>query len=111
MSATALRRPTNPAVKRCSKGSRMQHASARLLASTTQSASHSGAPVRDVIGALRLTTTPDRGSIIGVIKAVLLSSRARKDLKKAPAQVRDKLAVWILAVSEIGLAEVRKVPG
>jgi proteic killer suppression protein len=58
-----------------------------------------------------LTTTPDRGSIIGVIKAVLLSSRARKDLKKAPAQVRDKLAVWILAVSEIGLAEVRKVPG
>lgn len=46
-----------------------------------------------------------------MIKRVALSSRAKKDLKKAPVRVRDKLAVWILSVSEIGLAEVRKNPG
>ena len=46
-----------------------------------------------------------------MITTVILSDRAKKDLKKAPVQVRDKLAVWIVSVSEIGLAEVRKVPG
>jgi proteic killer suppression protein len=46
-----------------------------------------------------------------MVRAVVLSKHAEKDLKKAPAQVRDKLAVWILSVSEIGLAEVRKNPG
>jgi toxin HigB-1 len=46
-----------------------------------------------------------------VVTTVVLTKRAEKDLKKAPVQARDKLAVWILAVAEIGLAEVRKIPG
>lgn len=47
---------------------------------------------------------------MNVIRRVDLSPRVKKDLRKVPAQIRDKLAAWILLVEMTGLAEVRKIP-
>jgi proteic killer suppression protein len=46
-----------------------------------------------------------------VIKTVLLTDRARKDLRVVPKQVLDKFAAWVQSVETSGLEEVRKVPG
>lgn len=42
---------------------------------------------------------------------VVISKSAQRDIKKAPVQVRRKLALWVQSVETIGLEEVRKVPG
>jgi len=45
-----------------------------------------------------------------VIHDVVLSARARKQLRLVPAFIATKLAAWVEAVEE-GLETVRKVPG
>jgi proteic killer suppression protein len=46
-----------------------------------------------------------------VIRVVVLSSGAAKDLRTVPSFIRDKLLGWVGAVELSGLEEVRKVPG
>ncbi len=46
-----------------------------------------------------------------MIYTVLMTRRAQKELRKVPEFIRDKLESWVQAVREIGLEEVRKVPG
>lgn len=46
-----------------------------------------------------------------MIKFVLLTERARKDLRVVPGQVLDKFTTWVQSVEAIGLEEVRKIPG
>jgi len=46
-----------------------------------------------------------------VIKCVVISKQAKKDLRKVPSHIADKLQVWIESVELIGLEEVRKRPG
>jgi proteic killer suppression protein len=45
------------------------------------------------------------------IRAVHLSKRVRKDLRKLPGHIVDKLEMWVDAVERDGLEEVRKAPG
>ncbi|WP_218814012.1 hypothetical protein [Rickettsiella endosymbiont of Dermanyssus gallinae] len=42
---------------------------------------------------------------------VLLSAKAKKDLKKVPLPIAVKLQIWVDAVGHHGLSEVRKIPG
>ena len=42
---------------------------------------------------------------------VALSEKAKKNLKKIPIHIVDKLDVWIASVERDGLQEVRKIPG
>jgi toxin HigB-1 len=46
-----------------------------------------------------------------VIKAVVLTERAKKDLRAVPTQVLDKFEAWVQLVEAIGVEEVRKIPG
>ena len=46
-----------------------------------------------------------------MIRGVQLSSRAKKDIRKAPRHIVDKLDTWIDAVEREGLAETRKIRG
>jgi proteic killer suppression protein len=46
-----------------------------------------------------------------VIKTVLITARAKKDLRVVPRQVLDKFEAWVQSVEAIGLEEVRKIPG
>ncbi len=46
-----------------------------------------------------------------VIHRVDLSPQAKKDLKKVPLYIIDKLDTWIDSVERFGLSEVRKVLG
>lgn len=46
-----------------------------------------------------------------VVQKVVLSRRARKDLRRVPRHVALKLLAWVEAVEEDGLQEVRRVPG
>jgi len=46
-----------------------------------------------------------------MIKLVQISSAARKQLRKVPAHVVDKLLAWVLLVENRGLDEGRRVPG
>lgn len=46
-----------------------------------------------------------------MIRTVLLSVGAAKDLRKVPHFIRDKLLGWVGAVELSGLDEVRKIPG
>ncbi|MEI6805175.1 MAG: type II toxin-antitoxin system mRNA interferase toxin, RelE/StbE family [Myxococcaceae bacterium] len=46
-----------------------------------------------------------------LIYEVVLSTRAKKDLKKVPRHIAVKLQLWVDDVEERGLQEVRKVPG
>jgi toxin HigB-1 len=46
-----------------------------------------------------------------VIHAVVISAQARRDLKKLPMNIVDKLEFWISLVQSTGLEEVRKIPG
>jgi toxin HigB-1 len=46
-----------------------------------------------------------------VIHQVVLTDGAKKQLKKVPAHVSDKLLAWVRAVEKQGLEEVRKQPG
>ncbi len=44
-------------------------------------------------------------------RLIIISSRAQKDLKKVPLQDIRKLSVWVNDVENLGLEEVRKLPG
>lgn len=46
-----------------------------------------------------------------MIKTVLITARAKKDLRVVPCQVLDKFTAWVHSVELIGVEEVRKVPG
>lgn len=46
-----------------------------------------------------------------MIHTVVLTAQARKDLKKVPVNIVDKLEFWIGLVQANGLEEVRKIPG
>jgi proteic killer suppression protein len=46
-----------------------------------------------------------------VINVVVLSSAARKDLKKCPVHIVRKLFAWVGSVQTVGLDETRKTPG
>lgn len=45
-----------------------------------------------------------------VLKIVILSSKAKKELKKLPRYIIEALAIWIDDVEKRGLLEVRKIP-
>lgn len=45
------------------------------------------------------------------IKYVELSRKAIKDLEKVPKFILDKLQTWVEAVEQLGIAEIRKIPG
>lgn len=45
------------------------------------------------------------------IRTVILSQRAKLDLKRVPIYIAKKLASWVDAVSHDGLFEVRKIKG
>lgn len=49
--------------------------------------------------------------MVSAIKFVVLTERAKKDLRAVPTQVLDKFEAWVLSVETIGLEEVRKIPG
>ncbi len=46
-----------------------------------------------------------------MIQAVILTSQAKKDLRKVPLNIRDKLEFWIGLVESTGLEQVRNIPG
>lgn len=46
-----------------------------------------------------------------MVKTVVITNAAMKDLAKVPANVKQKLQLWSAAVEKHGLEEVRKVPG
>jgi len=60
---------------------------------------------------VHLDEYPLTGYILFVIKAVVLTERARKDLRAVPMQVLDKFEAWVQLVEAIGVEEVRKIPG
>jgi len=45
------------------------------------------------------------------IYTVVLSEKAKDDLKKVPAYIATKLASWVDSVSHDGLLKTRKIPG
>lgn len=45
------------------------------------------------------------------IHQVVLSTGAKKDLRRVPAYIASKLQLWVDNVEECGLQEVRKIPG
>lgn len=44
-------------------------------------------------------------------RRVVIADRAKKQLRKAPQQLADKLDLWTHMVEGVGLEEVRKIPG
>jgi toxin HigB-1 len=46
-----------------------------------------------------------------VIRRVVITANAAKDLASVPVQIAKKLRLWIAAVEAFGIEEVRKVPG
>lgn len=46
-----------------------------------------------------------------MINAVVVTDAAKKDLRRVPDHVRDKLFGWARSVVSLGLDEVRKIPG
>ena len=45
------------------------------------------------------------------IRSVILSERAKRDLRKVPTYIVKKLMYWVDSVSHEGLNEVRKISG
>ncbi|STX81423.1 addiction module toxin, RelE/StbE family [Legionella busanensis] len=45
------------------------------------------------------------------LNIVELSKRAQKDLAKIPEHIKTKLLVWIDSVEQLGVYQVRKIPG
>lgn len=46
-----------------------------------------------------------------MIRQVLITRRAEKQLRRLPVHVGKKLLHWVYLATEIGLEEVRKIPG
>ncbi len=42
---------------------------------------------------------------------MVLSERAKRNLRKCPSYIADKLEGWVQSVERKGLEEVRKIPG
>ena len=45
------------------------------------------------------------------IFGVVIGGRAKKQLRRCPSHIIDKLETWVDAVEQRGLEEVRKIPG
>ncbi len=54
---------------------------------------------------------PNQGYDSIVIKRVVIGKPVRKQLKKVPGHVVEKLAGWISTVEEMGVENARKIPG
>lgn len=63
------------------------------------------------LGKQRLTCTAIRRIICVVITLVRSTKRARKSLEKLPKCIIQAYATWERTVSEVGLAEMQKIPG
>ncbi len=48
---------------------------------------------------------------MAVIYKVVVSERAKRDLKRYPIRIADKLEGWVQSVEKKGLEEVRKISG
>ena len=46
-----------------------------------------------------------------MIRQVAVTRRAEKQVRRLPARVGEKLTHWVYLVMEVGLEEVRKIPG
>ena len=46
-----------------------------------------------------------------MIRRVEITRRAEKQVRRLPAHIGEKLLNWVYLVMEIGLEEVRKIPG
>ena len=46
-----------------------------------------------------------------MIRLVVVSPAAQKQLRKVPHHIAEKLLVWVRSVESYGLEEVRRVPG
>lgn len=46
-----------------------------------------------------------------MIRTVVISATAKKELRRVPAHVKEKLQAWVGAVATFGLDEIRKIPG
>ena len=46
-----------------------------------------------------------------MITTVIISNRAKNDLKKVPSYIAVKLQAWIINTENQGLEDVRKIPG
>lgn len=46
-----------------------------------------------------------------VLTRVVIAKSAQRDVRKAPVQIRRKLALWVTSVETVGIETVRKVPG
>lgn len=42
---------------------------------------------------------------------VELSKRAQRDLKKIPEHIKTKLLAWVDSVEQLGIYQIRKIPG
>ncbi len=49
--------------------------------------------------------------MIYLIQVVEVSISVKKNLHKVPLPIKKKLFTWVAAVEEVGLSEVRKIPG
>jgi proteic killer suppression protein len=60
-----------------------------------------------------LAVYPDVGysHFLVAIFRVVITGRARKQLRRCPGHIVDKLETWVDAVEQRGLEEVRKIPG
>jgi proteic killer suppression protein len=58
-----------------------------------------------------LDVYPVQGYHTSMIHDVVVSEGAQKDLRKVPVPIRRKLALWVDAVHEEGLENVRKIAG
>lgn len=46
-----------------------------------------------------------------MVKRVVIGKQAQKQLRRAPERIRGLLGAWKARVEDVGLEEVRKVPG
>ena len=59
----------------------------------------------------KLDIVPIIGVHLGMIFKVEFSKQAKRDVRKIPSFIVDKLETWVDAVERDGLEEVRKLPG
>ena len=53
----------------------------------------------------------DRVYYVRVIKVVVLTTQAKKDLRKVPVRIAMKFRMWVTSVELEGLQNIRKIPG
>jgi len=46
-----------------------------------------------------------------MVRTVVISKQAQKQLRKVPKSIVASLAAWVADVEDLGLEEVRKIPG